>query len=255
MTRLISIITPVHEPNLPFLEEAYHSILGQALPGGWAWQWVIQADGEHLAIPETITSDQRVSLGAIPIGGPGVARSSALIRAEGELIRNLDSDDAFLPGALARDIEVLATDDSIGWVTSRALDLLPDGTTTEYTFGEPPTGTIPRGWVLKTWRSQNWRLPILPGTMCIRRPLLIALGGWMALPSSEDTGVIVAASVVSDGHFIGEPSILYRKHPAQTTAQDHHLDPTGAQLRRRLIVERAEALAALSPGGWQPNAS
>ena len=206
----------------------------------------------NLAIPDAITSDPRVSPGAIPFGGPGVARSSSLVRASGELIRNLDSDDAFLPGALARDIEVLAGDNSIGWVTSRALDLLPDGTTTEYTFGEPPAGPIPRGWVLKTWRSQNWRLPILPGTMCIRRQLLIALGGWMALPSSEDTGVIVAASVVHDGYFIGEPSILYRKHPAQTTAQDHHLDPTGAQLRRRLIVERAEALEQLWPTEWRP---
>ncbi|QEV39866.1 hypothetical protein CP978_16030 [Streptomyces nodosus] len=55
-----------------------------------------------------------------------------------------------------------------------------------------------------------------------------ALGGWMALPSSEDTGLLMALNAVSTGWFIEECGLLYRKWPGQSTAQDaHHHEPSG----------------------------
>ena len=40
-----------------------------------------------------------------------------------------------------------------------------------------------------------------PTSLCIRCPLAVALGGWMAVPSSEDTGLLIAASVLTTGWF------------------------------------------------------
>jgi len=36
---------------------------------------------------------------------------------------------------------------------------------------------------------------------------------------------------------------LYRKHPAQVTAQEHHNEPVARQARYNLIVTRVEALS------------
>lgn len=56
----------------------------------------------------------------------------------------------------------------------------------------------------------------------MRRDLLLALGGWMALPASEDTGLLLALNTVSTGYFIREYGLLYRKWPGQATAQPTH---------------------------------
>jgi hypothetical protein len=66
----------------------------------------------------------------------------------------------------------------------------------------------------------------------------------MALPASEDMGLVLALDAVVDGWFIPEPGLLYRKWPGQATAQPAHIDPVELEARRRLIDERAELLSA-----------
>jgi hypothetical protein len=106
---------------------------------------------------------------------------------------------------------------------------------------------LTRGDLFESWRSNGWFLPVHPVTICIRRDLLFALGGWMALPCAEDTGLLIAASVVADGYFITEPSLLYRNHPDQMTGQVDHVDGLDRD-RRHLIAARAAALRSLLRG-------
>ncbi len=40
----------------------------------------------------------------------------------------------------------------------------------------------------------------------------------MALPASEDTGLLLALNAVSTGYFIPDAGLLYRKWPGQSTA-------------------------------------
>jgi hypothetical protein len=87
------------------------------------------------------------------------------------------------------------------------LDLLPDGTTVGFD-SDPPAGRLERGTIVGHWRTHNYRLPVHPTTVCIRRSLVMALGGWMAVPGSEDTGMLVAAGAVSVGHFLSEVGLL-----------------------------------------------
>jgi hypothetical protein len=242
---VISVITAVHPATVGHLTAAYASLAGQLLPPGWDWEWLIQEDGQTglLHTSPLTRIDARVRLGDGPAGGPGVARTLALGRATGSLVRVLDADDLLIPGALARDIDVLAEPDR-GFTTSAALDLAPDGSVTP--AADPhPEGRLARGSVLAYWRGHGWRLPVHPATLCIRRDLLLALGGWMALPASEDTGLLIAANAVSDGYHQGEPSLRYRRWPGQTTAQPAHLDPELVAARVRLIELRAAALATL----------
>jgi glycosyltransferase involved in cell wall biosynthesis len=238
--RTISVVTPVHPPHVRFLPEAYESLRAQELPEGWGWEWLIQHDGE--AESEPSFDDPRVTFSASPAAGAAGARNLALARSSGEFVRNLDADDLLTGGALERDVQILLAHQNVGWVTSAALDLLPDGEVVSWASGDPGERVLEPGWLLDVFISNEWRLPVVPGTMCVRRDLLLALGGWMALPRSEDTGLLMALQTVSAGYFIATPSMFYRKHGVQVTAGDVHNDPVDKTLRYGMIVDRAQAL-------------
>ncbi|MEV0403363.1 glycosyltransferase family 2 protein [Actinoallomurus sp. NPDC050550] len=244
MTRVISIVTAAYQPVPEFLRAAYESILVQDLPPGWTWQWVVQEDGEAGDVAALLPEDPRVSPGHGRRGGAGVARTLALSRVRGELVTVLDADDLLMPGALARDIEMLERHPDIAWATSRALDLLPDGSRVRVD-GEPPEGRVARGTLLRLWKERGHRLPVVPATLCVRRELLFALGGWMALPASADTGLLLGADAVSDGYFSAEPSMLYRKWSGQVTKQAAHVDAVELSARVQVIEQRAVALGEL----------
>jgi glycosyltransferase involved in cell wall biosynthesis len=248
MTNVISVITAVHTPAVRYLPDAFASLERQTLPSGWEWQWVIQEDGETGNASDAVPTDARISLGSGRPGGPGVARTLGLSRVEGSLVKVLDADDVLTPGALARDIDVLANHPHIGWTTAKGLDLLPDGTTVSWDQDDPPEGPLSGAFVFDFWREHDYRLPVLPATLCIRRELALALGGWMALPASEDTGLLLAASVVSAGYFISQTGILYRKWPGQSTAGAAHTDTVERPARMAVIEQRVRALRGLLDG-------
>ncbi|GII20853.1 glycosyl transferase [Planosporangium mesophilum] len=253
MNSTISIITPVLASGAKYLAEAYTSILAQQLPDGWEWEWIVQEDDETGSVATLIPQDdQRISFGQGRHGGPGVARTLALERATGSLIKELDVDDQLLPGALARDIEILTSHPDIGWTTSKALDLLPDGSTVCWDQDDPPGGRLSGEFLFQFWLDHDYRLPVLPATICIKRELLLAVGGWMALPASEDSGMLLAASVIRDGYFIPDSGLLYRKWPGQATAQAAHLDPVERNARMEIIKARVMAMRSVPPFSPRP---
>ncbi|NYH54240.1 glycosyltransferase involved in cell wall biosynthesis [Nocardiopsis arvandica] len=246
MAGLVSVVTAVHAPGAGFLPEAYRSLSGQVLPDGWDWQWVVQEDGETDAVGSRVPDDPRVSFGQGRAGRAGTARTMALSRTEGEFVRVLDADDQLTPGALARDIGALTRTPGVCWTTSRALDLMPDGSTTGFE-GDPPEGPVERGAVLDSWKANGFLPPVHPATLCVRRDLLLALGGWMALPASEDTGLLLALNAVSRGWFTARTGLLYRKWPGQATAAAPHADERERSARTAVVEARARALAET---GW-----
>jgi glycosyltransferase involved in cell wall biosynthesis len=244
MAGLISIITAVYQPVAEYVTAAYESIVSQQLPEGWSWQWVIQEDGATGNLKHLLPQDARISAGSGRRGGACVTRTMSLSRAAGDLIKVLDADDMLTPGALAREIDVLSQNPDINWTTARVLDLLPDGSTVGFEL-DPPGGRLQRGSVLAHWRAHHYRAQVHPATLCIRRDLVMALGGWMALPASSDTGLLMAADAVSDGYFIEETGLLYRKWPGQVTSQSAHTDSVEWPARMKVIETRAKALASL----------
>ncbi|MGP3924647.1 glycosyltransferase family 2 protein [Streptomyces sp. 8N616] len=246
MRQRIVVITAVHAPAAHHLPDAYRSLNQQQLPDGWDWQWVIQEDGETDQVSPCVPDDPRVSFEQGRRGGPGVARTIGLARADGEFVKVLDSDDMLAPGALARDLAVFSNHPSLGWTTSRVLDALPDGSTVGFDQ-DPPEGPIERGAVLDHWRAHDFRAQVHPATLCVRRDLLLALGGWMALPASEDTGLLLALNAVSRGWFTREVGLLYRKWPGQATSQAAHVNKDEREARMAVVEARARALTEL---GW-----
>jgi glycosyltransferase involved in cell wall biosynthesis len=243
---IVSVITPVYNPVAEQLTAAYDSLCAQEMPDGYVWEWLVQEDGDTDIARRILPNDDRIRFGTGRHGGVAITRNLALARARGDLIKNLDQDDILTPGVLSRDVRALESNPAAQWTTSRVLDLLPDGTTVGFA-DDPPKGTIEPGYVLSYWRSHNFRLPVHPTSICIRRRLVTALGGWMAVPGSDDTGLLVAASVVSVGYFHDEVGLLYRKWPGQVTSNPSHTEPVEWALRMNLISERAESLSAMWP--------
>ncbi|MFG2606728.1 glycosyltransferase family 2 protein [Streptomyces sp. NPDC048514] len=246
MSRRVTVVTAVHGPSARFLPDAYASLRAQRLPDGWEWEWLIQEDGTTDEVRPCVPDDERVSFHQGRPGGPGVARTIALAHARGAYVKVLDADDRLTPGALARDLAVLEADRTLGWATCRVLDLLPDGSTAGFP-GDPDAGPIERGAVLDHWERNDFRPQVHPATLCVRRDLLTALGGWMALPASEDTGLLLALNAVSRGWFSAETGMLYRKWEGQVTNGAAHVDPAERTARTTVAGARARALAEF---GW-----
>ncbi|MFB4423153.1 glycosyltransferase family 2 protein [Streptomyces sp. QL37] len=246
MRRRVIIVTAVHPPSAPFLPDAYKSLCQQELPDGWEWHWLIQEDGRTDEVAPYVPADERITFRQGRPGGPGVARTMALAHAEGEYVKVLDADDQLPEGALARDLRALEDDPSIGWATSRVLDLLHDGTTVGFD-GDPAGGAIERGDVLDFWKANGFRAQVHPATLFVRRGLLLALGGWMALPASEDTGLLLALNATSRGWFSPEVGLLYRKWAGQMTSHAAHTDAGEREARMAIVEARARELGSL---GW-----
>jgi glycosyltransferase involved in cell wall biosynthesis len=189
--------------------------------------------------------DNRVSFGASRKGGPGIARTMALARAQGSLIKTLDADDRLTQGALFRDIEALTAEGAdYSWTASRVVDET-DGIKTPHYAHDPQQGIIRSGLVYRAYAKENYRILVHPATLCIRYPILIALGGWMALPASEDTGLLMALDSISNGYFISKVGLIYRKWSPQMSASPEHADAVELSARRSLVMARAEALSYL----------
>ncbi|SFE11531.1 Glycosyltransferase involved in cell wall bisynthesis [Actinopolyspora alba] len=245
MTRRISVITPVHGPSAHYLPEAYRSLIEQEMPAEWDWEWLVQEDGHEGILADVLPDDPRIKPDSGRQGGAGMARTMALSRATGELVKVLDSDDLLTEGALARDIEALSSP-HIDWSTSRVLDLLPDGSTVGFDQ-DPDEGVLSRGSVLEHWRSHNHRAQVHPATLCVRTTVLVALGGWMALPASEDTGLLLALDAVTNGYFTRQCGLFYRKWEGQTTNHEAHSQGSEHEARMNIIEARAQALTDLFP--------
>ncbi|MEU6967479.1 glycosyltransferase family A protein [Kitasatospora aureofaciens] len=252
MTNLVTVITAVYGPSAEYLTDAYKSLLDQDLPDGWDWQWVIQQDGETDDVAPHVPDDARISFGQGRHGRAGMARTMGLSRATGQYVKVLDADDQLPAGTLARDVAVLTSRPDVAWTTSRVLDLLPDGSTVGFDQ-DPPAGPIERGEVLSHWKAHDFRAQVHPATLCVRRDLLLALGGWMALPASEDTGLLMSLNAVSRGWFIEETGLLYRKWPGQSTHQAAHNQEVERSARMGVIQARAESLLAME--NWRLDAA
>jgi hypothetical protein len=74
----------------------------------------------------------------------------------------------------------------------------------------------------------------------MRADTLRAVGGWTGVPVDDELAALAAISELGDGWNERTVTWLYRKHPAQTTANSHHpgLEDTG----RRIALQRAKAL-------------
>lgn len=256
-SRVVSVITATSAGRAGFLRAAAGSLRKQDLPAGWEIQWLVQEDD--------VDSSSRSVIRAVPFGdyrasgeqlGVAATRNLALARADGEVCQVLDDDDLLLPGALAAALTRVTGSSSIGWFTGQAYDLLPDGTLMTYP-PELPFGHVKKGLVNAVAQTLG-RYPVHCAGLALRTDLLRAVGGWSALPRSEDVAMFAAASELYAGYFDPSFTWLYRQWPGQvvrTKRWQDWLPVTDQAVRQRitavreLSIEQATDSARLSVPG------
>jgi glycosyltransferase involved in cell wall biosynthesis len=242
---LLSIVTPVVAGKHRYLPDLYRSLREQEMPTGWEWQWVVQEDGqtgEPLALLPA--DDPRISAGMAPSGRQSMARTIALSRVTGSLLRAVDADDMLAPGALFRDVSLLTGDPKIGWCVSPALDLMPDGSLVPGPR-DPDPGPLPPRYFAAGERAGL--VQVLGCTLCTYTRLIRALGGWPPLPA-EDVGLLIAVEAVCRGWMLAEPGLLYRRWPRSSSIGKNTSVASPGSPWRTVFLDRAEALSEL---GWR----
>jgi GT2 family glycosyltransferase len=109
---LISIITPVFDTSVPWLEEAVESVLAQAYEN---WELLLIDDGSSAsdllnALPTLAARDRRITLARVgEHKGISAASNQGLGLARGEWVTFLDHDDVLEPDALFQVLRLLQT--------------------------------------------------------------------------------------------------------------------------------------------------
>ncbi|MDQ0808761.1 hypothetical protein QFZ63_000475 [Streptomyces sp. B3I7] len=247
MKRTISVVTPVYEGGEKYLGAAHESLRVErdSLPEGWDLQWLVQEDGISGRPFRGLPDEPWISSGMAREGGAAVARTMALPRATGELVRMLDADDLMAKGGLARDIAAMEAHPALGWCISAGLDLLPDGSLVPGPY-DPPEGLLTYQTLLTAYDANCF--PVLGTHLTVRTPLLLAVAGWPAVPAWETLGIVLRCAAVSDGWMTASPGGIYRKHPDQTTARPSYVNVADGQQLRTIVRAQAEALRNT---GWR----
>lgn len=213
----VSIITPTQLTRLPMLEKAYLSLINQEVP----YEWIVVVDGNiskdfvnhSLAFCVNDPAVKILTLGKSV--GAAAARNFGLSVATGDYITTLDDDDLLPDRSLSTRLNVLAHDESTGWVCGLLKDFNEAGTAHNVWRPPAPAGNHVPGSVFRCWEKGQDEFPLAPNALMVRRNYLLAVGGWMGLPQAEDFGMAIAVTSTYAGKIIDEVVYHYRKHENQ----------------------------------------
>lgn len=122
---LVSVVVPSRNYG-KFLAEAVGSIRAQGVAGV---EVLVVDDGSTDETPEVLAALAGPDLRAFRLEGRGVsaARNLGIEQARGRYLAYLDADDRWLPGKLARQLEVLESEPGVGFVFSDFARFGPEG--------------------------------------------------------------------------------------------------------------------------------
>lgn len=247
-SRVFSIITAYFGSARDAVLDSARSIAELDVPEGWAVEWLVQHDGApDPAIRRIVELTPGGSYEATGFRcGVAATRNLALGRASGSYVRTLDDDDVLEPNAVRAPLEVLEGDRHLSWWTGDAVDLV--GVESVPIPCSAPEGALDRGWAGAEWQARG-AVPVHCAGLVARTGHVLRVGGWMALPRSEDIGLLVALSADAPGWHDHTVTFRYRRHAGQLTSSETWIEAgavshRGVTARARALEERPAAFDA-----------
>jgi glycosyltransferase involved in cell wall biosynthesis len=235
-TAIVSVILPTFN-RLQFLRPSIESVYAQTFPD---WELIIADDGSDLETRQYLQSlaeDPRVTLVWRPhTGKPSMVRNAALLRAAGEYVAFLDSDDLWATRKLERQIETLRARGNCRWSYTAFLQVdasgspLPEETHRPWA---PHEGDIFEQVV-------TGRASIRTPSVLATRQLIAQVGGFdEGLRSGEDYDLWLRLALCSEVAVVDEPLVYVRRHQDSHTRdwQSAFVGRDSSLNRRQLLVD------------------
>jgi glycosyltransferase involved in cell wall biosynthesis len=215
-TAVVSVVLPTFN-RLRFLRPAIESVYAQTFAD---WELIIADDGSDLETRQYLQSladDSRVTVVWLPhTGRPSMVRNAALLRAGGEYVAFLDSDDLWAARKLERQIETLRARVNCRWSYTAFLQV--DGS------GKPLPEEAQRTWV--PHEGDIFEL-VVTGRASIRTPSVLATRQLIAqaggfdeeILSAEDYDLWLRLALYSEVAIVDEPLVHVRRHDENHTRE------------------------------------
>jgi GT2 family glycosyltransferase len=224
---LISVLVPVHDPELQMLEDAIESVRSQTYS---RWELCLVDDGSRNpqivhSLERHAATDPRIHLTRHDTAhGISGATNAALDRASGQFIALLDHDDALTPDALHRVAETIAADPALDMVYSDEEIVLES---------RRVWGHFKPDWSPDTLRTNGYTCHL----GVYRRDLVREIGGFRSeYNGSQDVDMILRLIERTD-RIAHIPDVLYRwRVHAGSTAGNSHAKPYAYVAARNAIA-------------------
>ena len=231
----VSVVVPTYN-RARLLPGAIESALDQTFDD---LEVIVADDGSDDSTEQVASAfGDRVQLLKLPHSGkPAAARNAALGAARGELVALLDSDDAWLPEKLERQLELLDRRPEVGLVCTNAWVIDANGRRGDRTYLDGRAGA--EGRVLVPLLDTNF---VIASTVLVRRGLVDEAGGFSEEPllrAVEDYDLWLRLAVVTRFAYLPTPLALYREHAGAIRGTVPRVAVCRSQLR---ILDRVEPL-------------
>lgn len=225
---LVSVVIPTHN---------YGRYVGQAIESALAQDYepkqVIVAD-------DGSTDDTAQVLGAyrnqamilrLPHRGPGAARNTGMLAAQGSMIALLDADDLWLPGKLSKQVQAMMHHPEAGLCHSLTEPFDDQG---RYEPWVPAQDELADGWCAERIFRVN---SIATSTVLMRRAALPGRGMYEDMPMSQDYALWLDVLFTHPAVFIPQILARYRGHPGQITTNKRKRWPIYQGLSRLRVLD------------------
>jgi len=210
MQPIVSVVTATYNYG-HFLGDAVDSVRAQTLGD---FELIVVDDGSTDNTPDVIKpylTDSRIEYHRVGHVGVTKAKNFGIRRARGRFVAFLDSDDAWLPGKLERQVEVLDSAPGVGAVYTRRFYFDCKGNSLG--IDDRP---FYRGNIVEQLFLDNF---ICYSTVMVRRAVLDEVGIMdeaIFHPSDYDLWLRIALRYRFE--YIDEPLVRYRSHPGISRA-------------------------------------
>jgi GT2 family glycosyltransferase len=216
---VISILTPVYNTHVEWLEACAASVVAQVYP---RWEWHLADDGSSApatlaALERIAASDERIVVHRLPQNaGISAASNVALRAASGDYVALLDHDDALLPHAAFRVVAHLNAGETLPDVVYSDEDKLEEDGTRSDAYFKPD-------WSPDTFLSNMYACHWL----LARRALVLEVGGFRpAFDFAQDYDLVLRLMERADRiDHVADVLYHWRKVP-QSTASSGAAKPT-----------------------------
>lgn len=214
---IVSVVLPTFN-RLRFLRPAVESLYAQTFPD---WELIVADDGSDAQTRQYLQSlanlPRVVAVWLPHTGRPSIVRNAALLRAGGEYVAFLDSDDLWAPTKLQRQVETLRARGNCRWSYTGFLRV--------DACGNPLPEEAQRPW----WVPYEGDIfeQVATGRAAIRTPSVLATrqliaqaGGFdEAMLSAEDYDLWLRLALHSEVAIVDEPLVYVRYHDENHTRE------------------------------------